>query len=82
MSTTNPNRHSYTKFTKRPYVSRYGVGCLKTDYYGPQYAQDNRTIVRTNTPDNCIMNGIPDCGQWAHTVRKDVMYNRYANRNC
>ena len=66
------NRHSYVNFTKTPYICKYGVALDATDYYAPQnnfnsnfnsnFNYDNRTIVRTNLANNCIINRVPTNG--------------------
>lgn len=58
-------RHAYVKYTNIPYITRFGVPFQKTinPLYNMKYPtesyQDNRTIVRSSQPNQCISTVLP-----------------------
>lgn len=52
-------RHSFTKYTTKPYIWYYGVPLDNSMNYVPECVKDNRTIIRTNRCDKYISSHVP-----------------------
>lgn len=54
-------RHSYVKYTNIPYIDRFGVPIYKMNplQNDRNIQSDNRTIIRSTQPNQCISSILP-----------------------
>ncbi|XWV25854.1 hypothetical protein QJ857_gp1228 [Tupanvirus soda lake] len=56
---TNINRHAFVDFSAKPYIYHFGIPYQKQQYQPQNYNNQERTIIRTNQPNQNLTNSVP-----------------------